>query len=130
MPFFRTTHNIVKDNNEYFDPNWMDSNTLKLPPKKDWDYKREMTIEDVDLWEVLYEQGSVGVYAAWLPYAEFYMFKPPWQMLEKGWGLETYYGANASNNVADRLKKFGIYLPKHKVWVDNEDLWLYYPKEN
>ena len=69
---FKTTQNIFKDFEEYFDPNWMDSNSLILPPKKEWDYKRPMQIEDVDLWEVIYEQGgAVGVYASYNPFAEF-----------------------------------------------------------
>ncbi len=50
---FKSTQNIFKDLQEYFDPNWMDSNSLILPPKKEWDYKRPMQIEDVDLWEVI-----------------------------------------------------------------------------
>ena len=128
MPFFKTTANIVKDNDEYFDPNWMDSDTLKLPPHQKWTYDREMQIEDVDLWEVVFESGSVGVYASWQPYAEFYMVKPPWEMLQSGWGMETYYGPMASEKVANRMKEFRITLPKNQIWVDNEDLWLYNPK--
>lgn len=125
MPFFKTTVNIVKDNGEHFDPNWMDSNDLVLPFKKTWSYDRDMQIEDVDLWEVIYEQGSIGVYASWLPFAEFYLFKPPWDMVEKGWGLETYYGANAQTRVFQRLKEFGITLPRTSTWVEQEDMWLY-----
>lgn len=128
MPFFKTTTNIMKDNDEYFDPNWMDSDTLVLPPNQEWTYDREMQVEDVDLWEVIYEVGSVGVYAAWQPHAEFYIIKPNWQMLEKGWGLETYYGPMASERVAQRMKDFGINLPRHKIWVDNDEAWLYHPK--
>ena len=128
MPFFKTTANIVKDNDEYFDPNWMDSDTLKLPPHQKWTYDREMQIEDVDLWEVVFESGSVGVYASWQPYAEFYMIKPPWEMLQSGWGMETYYGPMASEKVANRMKEFRITLPKNQIWIDNEDLWLYNPK--
>ena len=38
-----------------------------------------MQIEDVDLWEVIYEQGgSVGVYASYNPFAEFYMIRVGW----------------------------------------------------
>lgn len=125
MPFFKTTHNIVKDNGEHFDPNWLDSDDLILPPSKKWSYDRDMQIEDVDLWEVIYEHGSIGVYAAWQPHAEFYLFKPPWDMVQTGWGLETYYGANAGDRVFQRLKEFGITLPRNKVWVENDDLWLY-----
>jgi hypothetical protein len=125
MPFFKTTANVLKDNGEYFDPNWMDSDSLILPPKVDWDYQREMQIEDIDLWEVIYEEGSVGVYAAWTPYAEFYMFKPPWQMIEKGWGVETYYGTLAAERLTARLKEFNITLPTYKVWVEPKDMWLH-----
>ena len=125
MPFFKTTENIIKDNQEYFDSNWMDSDKVILPPSQPWDYKRDMQIEDVDIWEVIYEIGTVGVYAAWQPHAEFYMIKPPWDWLEKGWGLETYYGKLASEQVYHRMSEFGIKIPKHKYWVENEDMWLY-----
>ena len=49
MPFFKSTYNILKrpDEDEVFDPNWMDSDTLKLPKHKEWDYGRQMYIEDV-----------------------------------------------------------------------------------
>tara|TARA_B110000503_G_C7169319_1_gene423531 strand:- start:5778 stop:6170 length:393 start_codon:yes stop_codon:yes gene_type:complete len=128
MPFFKTTVNIVKDNDEYFDPNWMDSDTLKLPPNQKWSYDRELQIEDIDIWEVLHEVGSLGLYAAWHPYAEFYLFKPPFDMVEKGWGMETYYGPMAAERAAARLKDFGITLPRHQVWVEPDELWLHMPK--
>lgn len=125
MPFFKTTNNIVKDNGEYFDPNWMDSDSLVLPPTQKWSYDRPMQIEDVDLWEVITEVGTIGIYAAWLPHAEFYMIKPPFQMLESGHGLETYYGPKASEKVWQRAKELGINLPVNQVWVDQDDMWLY-----
>jgi hypothetical protein len=125
MPFFKTTHNILVDNREYFDPNWMDSDKLVLPPKKEWDYQREMQIEDVDIWELIAENGSVGVYAAWSPYAEFYLVKPPWWVMEKGWGLETYYGKGALKQVKKRMQELGLYIPDIKHWVEPEDMWLY-----
>jgi hypothetical protein len=31
---FVTTQNIFINNEEYFDPNWMDSNKIIYPPKK------------------------------------------------------------------------------------------------
>ena len=127
MPFFKTTHNIVKDNGEYFDPNWMDSDKVILPPSQPWDYKREMKIEDVDLWEVVYEVGTVGVYAAWQPHAEFYMIKPPWDWLEKGWGLETYYGKLAAKRTYQRMLEFGVKMPTHSYWVENDEMWLHTP---
>jgi hypothetical protein len=123
MPFFKTTYNIYTDQGEYFDPNWMDSNKLVLPPKTNWDYKREMKIEDVNLWELVYEVDSVGVYAAWDPYAEFYLVKPPhWQ---HHLGFETYYGKGALKQVKKRMKELGLPIPKITHWVESEDMWLY-----
>ena len=122
MPFFKTTANIFVDKGEYFDPNWMDSNKIVLPPKTNWDYQREMTIEDVDLWEVIVEAGY-GVYAAWSPYAEFYLIKPPSWI--SSLDIETFYGPGANKQVMRRMKELGIPFTPNKIWVDNEDMWLY-----
>ncbi len=76
MPQFRTTYNILtkSDEDELFDPNWMDSDKIILPPRVEWDYSRELQIEDVNIWEIIYQQGGgIGLYAAWDPFAEFYM---------------------------------------------------------
>lgn len=123
MPFFKTTYNLYKDSGEYFDPNWMDSDTLVLPPSTPWDYKREMTIEDVNIWEMIWESGPVGVYAAWDPYGEFYLIKPPLYLHDLG--FETYYGKGALKKVKKRMKELGIPVPSTKFWVDPEDMWLY-----
>lgn len=127
MPFFKTTTNILTDYGEYFESKWMDSNELQLPPRQNWDYQREMQIEDVDLWEVVYEMGVVGVYAAWSPYAEFYLIKPPNEYMEQRLlDLETFYGKNAASRCFHRLKShYNITLPTHQVWVDNDDMWLH-----
>lgn len=128
MPFFKSTYNIFKapEEDEVFNTNWMDSDKLVLPPTKEWDYSRELKIEDIDIWEVLYEQGgAVGVYAAWCPYAEFYMIRVGWYLESQGHGVETYYGPGASKNVYKRCKELNINLNINKVWVDEEKLWLY-----
>lgn len=126
MPFFKTTANIFIDGGEYFDPNWMDSNTLVLPPKTNWDYSRELKIEDVDIWEVLYQQGGgFGIYAAWSPYAEFYLIRVGWNLEKTGHGFETYYGPGSSDKVYKRAKELGIDLVKYEHWVEPEDMWLY-----
>lgn len=128
---FKSTQNIFKDFGEVFDPNWMDSDKPVYPPKYDWDYKRELQIEDVDIWEVLYEQtGSIGVYAAWCPYAEFYMVRVGWCMETQGYGVETYYGPEAQQGVKKRMKELGIPLFTNKVWVEPEDMWLYKGVDN
>jgi hypothetical protein len=140
MPLFKSTYNILvkPDEDEVFNPNWMDSDTLVLPPKTNWTYDREMQIEDVDIWEQLYYQnGGIGVYASWAPYAEFYLITtglkentPPkiinglsyWDK-----NIETFYGPGAQTKVLARAKQLGINLNIHKVWIDDDQQWLYQP---
>jgi hypothetical protein len=123
---FKTTQNIFKDFGEHFDPNWMYSSTVVTPPKKDWDYKRPMQIEDVNLWEVIYESGgSVGVYASWDPYAEFYMVRVGWFLESQGYGAEVYYGPGSMKKVMKRMNEMGIPYAVNKVWVEPEDMPLY-----
>jgi hypothetical protein len=130
MPIFKSTYNILKksDEDEVFNPNWMDSDKLILPPKTDWDYQRDMQIEDVNIWEVIVDRGGQwGLYAAWDPYAEFYMIMPGWELLEKGWGVETYYGPNASARAQKRMAELGMPVNSYTAWVDNDKMWLYQP---
>jgi len=135
MPIFKTTLNILKivDADELHNRNWMDSNTLQLPPggpdnpNLKWDYSREMRVEDVDIWEVLYEaSGGIGVYVAWLPYAEFYMITTGWvPKTINDRVIETYYGPNSQSTVYKRATELGIPLHIQQVWVDDTDMWLY-----
>lgn len=139
MPIFKTTLNILKipDHDELHNRNWMDSDKLQLPPggiddpKAAWDYNREMTIEDVDIWEVLYEaSGGIGVYAAWCPYAEFYMVTTGWipnTVCDRI--IETYYGPTAQQIVYKRAAELGIPLKVQQVWVDTNDTWMYTPDQ-
>lgn len=122
MPFFKTTENIFKDKGEYFDPNWMDSDKVILPPRTEWDYKRNMQIEDVDIWEVIIEAGY-SVYAAWSPYAEFYMLLPT--VFYNDNGVELYYGKGAHNMIIKRMKELEIPVSIKKIWVEPKDMWLY-----
>jgi hypothetical protein len=123
MPFFRSTRDILISpwEDEVFDPNWMDSDKVILPPRVEWDYKRELTIEDVDIWEQIYfASGCVGLYAAWMPYAEFYLIT-----YEYGKGIETFYGPGSMKNAYDRAIQLGMHIPLKKAWVDDKDLWRY-----
>jgi hypothetical protein len=127
MPIFKTTKDILKSpwEDELFDPNWMDSDKLSLPPKRDWDYSKELAIEDVDIWEVIYQQGGgLGVYASWSPYAEFYLITLP-SFLYINNGIETYYGPNAQKQIQNRMKELGISFALNEIWVEPEDMWLY-----
>ena len=123
---FKTTQNIFNDFQEYFNENWMDSDIVQLPYQQKWDYSRELKVEDVDIWEVIYEQGgSVGVYGAWSPYAELYLIRVGHILEFQGYGYETYYGAKASEKVYNRCKELKIPLFLNTIWVEPEEAYLY-----
>lgn len=132
MAFFKSTKNIFLTpwEDEVFNENISNYDTPIFPEKTKWDYKREMKIEDVDIWEQLYYQGGgLALYAAWSPYAEFYMITHH-QFMYKPNSIETYYGAGASEDAAKRAIELGMPIQFNKVWVEPEDMWLYEkPKE-
>jgi hypothetical protein len=128
MPFFKTTYNIFTKpwEDEAFDNNWMDSDKLILPPKRDWDYARDLKVEDVSLWEVLYQaSGGIGVYAAWDPYAEFYMITTGFTTSSNDPSVILYYGKNAYIKVQEKMKQLQIPFTKNDHWVEPEMMWLY-----
>lgn len=138
MPTFKSTYNILtkQDEDEVFEQSWMDGNTVHLPPTKEWDYKRPLQIEDVDIWEVLHEQGGgFGVYAAWLPYAEFYMVCKGSDLRNEsrkingsyyqGREIETFYGAGSQQRAYHFAKQIGIDLPVYQTWVEKDKMWLF-----
>ena len=109
MPQFKSTMNIFKDfGDEVFNPNWMDSDKIELPPSPDWTYDRVMELEDVDIWEVIIERGGgVALYASWCPYAEFYLLRHNW-----GQDLEAFYGRAVQPQLIQRLEELQIPYPK------------------
>jgi len=124
---FRTTENILRTpwEDELFNPNWFDSDKVVLPPKYDWDYSRELQIKDVDIWEQIYYQGGgLGLYAAWLPYAEFYMIVHHLFMYKNN-SIETFYGKNANKKAYLRALELGMPVSLNKIYVDDEHAWLY-----
>lgn len=133
MPFFKSTINILKrpHEDEVFNINHFDRDEIWIPTTSDWDYQREMIIEDVDIWEVLYEaSGGIGLYASWIPYAEFYMLTTGWKPLQPGQlindrMIETYYGPGSQQKVMRRAAELKIPLSTQQIWIDEEDLWLY-----
>jgi hypothetical protein len=132
MPQFKTTYNILTKpwEDEAWNNNWMDSDKLVLPPKGEWDYNRTMQIEDVNLWEVIYQQGGgLGLYASWDPYAEFYLITHH-HFAVKTNAIETYYGPGAQEEVKKRAKELGIPVYLNEIWIDKEDMWLYSKPES
>lgn len=127
MPVFRTTYNILKTpwEEELFESKWMNDHTPHIPPTYDWDYQREIRIEDVDIWEeIYYQSGGIGLYAAWCPYAEFYMITGQW-VVDNPSRLETFYGPGAMKRAYEKAVKLGMPVNINKVWVEDTDLWLY-----
>ena len=126
MPQFRSTANILKTVNqdEVFNPDWMNYDTVQYPPSPEWDYSRELQIEDIDIWEVIYEGFSeTSLYAAWCPYAEFYMFV--YGLDPASAKIETYYGKGAQKVVQKKVKELNVPIETNKVWVDTDKMWLY-----
>jgi hypothetical protein len=144
MPIFKSTYNILlkPDGDELYDRNWMDRNKAVFPPggpddsMAKWDYNREMTIDDVDVWEVIFEGGGGwGVYASWCPFAEFYMittgldFQNTPKIID-GFiyhhrKFETYYGPGSQQKVVERMKQFQIPFQFNSIWVEQDDMWLH-----
>lgn len=142
MPMFKSTFNILKTpwEDEVFDPKWMNSNKLILPPggpddkHLHWDYTRDMTVEDVDIWEVIYEGWwGTGLYASWCPYAEFYLLTTGLRVNNHSEYndtiFETFYGPGAEFKVRERMKQIGVPLNLKEHWKNDEDMWLYQPPE-
>lgn len=131
---FKTTYNIlhVPDEDELFNENHFDLEQEYIPPTKEWDYKRPLEVEDVDVWEVLYEAGQgFGVYASWTPHAEFYMVTAGLVPNSRegryvdARKVETYYGPGVQSQVIKRAKELGMNLSSSTIWVDDDDLWQY-----
>ena len=136
---FKTTYNILKksDEDELQSLENLNLTGVFIPPTTEWDYSREMTIEDVDIWEILSEQsGALGVYAAHKPLAEFYMitcgvdYKNSPRVIDgflyHDKIVETYYGPGCQQKVYARARELGILLfITPNVWVDDDKMWLY-----
>lgn len=118
MPVFRSTNNIFKDFNEHFDENWMDSDSLVLPPCQPWDYKRPIKLEDVDLWEVIVECGQGKVYAAWQPFAEFYLLIYPGPNGLGESGIATFH---SHKELIKELDRINCYYVLNDYWIDNDN---------
>jgi hypothetical protein len=102
-----------------------------LPPggpddlKNKWDYSRELSIDDIDIWEQIYYQGGgLGLYAAWKPYAEFYLITHHlFRYIPNS--IETFYGPNSGIKARDRAIELGMPIFTGTSWVKDDEMWLY-----
>lgn len=123
MTIFKTTSEILDTPWEFQYPD--NSIPAIVPDKMEWHGIRDMTIDDVKIWEQIYYQGgNVGIYAAWNPYGEFYMITYNLYM-DNNFGIQTFYGPNAASQVKEAANKLGIDLDVKKIWVDELNKWMY-----
>lgn len=125
--FFKSTYNIfVKpDEDEVYNNDWANLPLITDPKNSKWDYKRELQIEDVNIWEQIYfESGGLGLYAAWDPLAEFYMITRRFFMYKPD-SIETFYGPMAGEKAYKRALELGMPVSQRKTWVEDDDMWLY-----
>jgi hypothetical protein len=74
MPRFKTKYNVFENNDELFSEEVAKENGIYLPDTWDWNEPSQIAVDDVVIWECLFEQsGLSGIYAAWAPYEEFYI---------------------------------------------------------
>ena len=119
MPRWKTTNNILIPSNdgEHFDENWMNYSSIHqyMPPNPLWKENRPIKFEDVDLWEVLFEwSGLSGVYAAWCPYAPYFIVTSKWKIIGEYWGIE------GEKKLQQYLTENNINFSLNKIWVDEE----------
>jgi len=114
---FVTTLDILK--NPWNDEFHVDKSvTIDLPARTEWLYKTELKIEDVRIWEkIYYDPGIIGIYAAWDPYAEFYIITHPSHPKLKF--IQAFYGKDAQFFLEEEVKKYGVQLPKNRIWIDH-----------
>jgi hypothetical protein len=87
-----------------FNPN---SNQWETIP---WDGNRPIRFEDVDLWEVITEMsGPIGIYASYLPYAEYYVVTKNWTVWQE------FEGWMANERLEKFLIQHNIPYPKTKI---------------
>ena len=124
MPRWKTTENILypEKDGEYFDENWMNYNSIYqyLPPNPLWNEERLIRFEDVDIWEVISERGGIsGVYAAWCPYAHYFIVTNQWRIVAEFWGIE------GEKKLIEYMKNNDMYFSINKVWIDDNHIDSY-----
>jgi hypothetical protein len=129
MPRWKTTENILtpSKDGEFFDENWMNFNSIYqyLPPNPMWTENKLIKFEDVDIWEVLFEwTGLSGIYAAWCPYAHYFVRTENWKIVEEYWGIK------GEENLQKYLINKGIPFSLKKIWVEESEYNSYITSTN
>lgn len=115
---FKSTYHIFNNPWKSDVPD-IDPNPVCLPPSASWKNCRPIKLDDVELWEqIYYVPGSVGVYAAWNPYADFYIITYNLVADDVVTKFKIFQGFSASNDVLNELKQVGISLPFNTIKID------------
>lgn len=122
MPRWKTTQSLLSDDREYFDENWMNYESIDQysPKGKIWNEKRKIQFQDVDLWEIISEWGGPGgIYAAWSPYAHYFIVIHNYQLVHEFWGI------SGEKELQKFMKKNNIPFSKNKVWIEDCEMKYY-----
>jgi hypothetical protein len=96
-------------------------NSIDFPKKLHWTCLESVKFKDVECWEeIFYNQCDIGIYAAWSPFAEFYIIVN-FLFLESEHGIEYFQGNSALEEVLNRAQELGIDLTVTNYWIDNID---------
>lgn len=114
MPRFKTKYNVFENNDELFSEELAKENGIYLPETWDWNEPSQIAVNDVIIWECLFEQsGLSGIYAAWAPYEDLYI------VTEHRDVVKEFFGPSAKELVDKYCVANGIPVPvrynKNKV---------------
>jgi len=89
---------------------------MGYPPSEEWKLTHLPDIKDINVWEeIYYSPGVIGIYAAWDPYYEFFILDFPF--LHSNIRFKKFYGPDASTDIINAAKKYGINLPLFKYKI-------------
>lgn len=115
MQVLKSTHEILNSPWDFkTSPRTLPTH-FKKPPS--WDKDVPPTINDIMIWERLfYQPGSIGLYVAWSPYAEFYMIVHN-LFLNDDKSIETFFGNDAYLEAKKRMSDFNIDITENNIKV-------------
>jgi hypothetical protein len=114
MTIFKSTQQVLLTT---FDSMSTEGHSGKtIPPA--WRSERPIEFDDIVTWEQIYGKNGLGVYAAWSPYAEFYIIVHA-PFLNSSFGIEQFRGDNSLKLLLNRLGELEIELPVRQYWKNN-----------
>jgi hypothetical protein len=99
---FRSSKQIRNNSiEETFDTKWFEENPYGLPENPSNTKQTVVTMDDVILWETLFEANPYRVYAAWNPFESVYL-------IADGNKYKLITGANAKEELKELLVELGL----------------------